>query len=93
MMEKEKGSMRIFYSLILVWLLMASIMITNSVVYGEQVSDEQLTTLAVVGSPSLMVIASLVKEREKRTETELALATQHQQHSHIMERGDRKSVV
>jgi len=86
-MAKERGPMTIFYALIFVWLLMASVMITNSVVYNQEVSEKQISTLAIVGSPSLMVIASLVKEREKRTEIELSMAHQAQEHSHVMARG------
>lgn len=84
-MAHSKGSMLIFASLILVWLILASVMIVNSVVLDKPVSDEQLTTLSVVGSPALLVISSLVKEREKRTEVELELAHSGQAHTHRME--------
>jgi len=82
---ESPASMFLFSVIVLAWTVLASIMVTNSVIYDAQITEQQVTTLSILGGPGLLIINNLLKERQDRVGVMLQMLPADQQHRHDME--------
>ncbi len=82
---ESPASMLLFSVIVLAWTILASIMVTNSVIYDAQITEQQVTTLSILGGPGLLIINNLLKERQDRVGVMLQLLPSAQEHRHNME--------
>lgn len=82
---ESPASMFMFSVIVLAWTILAAIMVTNSVIYESAITEQQVTTLSILGGPSLLIINNLLKERQERVGVLLQMLPVAQEHRHNME--------
>ena len=61
--------------IVLAWVSFASLAVYQSVVYGMEITENQLTVIGIVGGPALLIITNLLDLFKQETTVDIGLLT------------------